>query len=79
MQIGKNVASLVEDGATLQLGIGSIPDATCANLKDRKDLGIHTEMWSDGALELIKSGVVINKNKKTHRGKVVSSFIIGSQ
>ena len=79
MQIGRNVASLVEDGATLQLGIGSIPDATCANLKDRKNLGIHTEMWSDGALQLIKLGVVNNTMKKVHRGKTASCFIIGSQ
>ncbi len=78
LAIGKNVASLVEDGATLQLGIGSIPDAVCFHLKDHKHLGLHTEMWSDGAFELIKCGALDNSQKKFHQGKVTSSFVIGS-
>jgi 4-hydroxybutyrate CoA-transferase len=78
LQIGKNVASLVEDGATLQLGIGAIPDAVCAHLKNHKNLGLHTEMWSDGAFDLIKSGVINNSKKSVHKGKITSSFIIGS-
>lgn len=77
--IGHNVASLIEDGACLQVGIGAIPDAVLASLKNHKRLGVHTEMWSDGMLELIKSGVVDNSQKKVHRGKTVSGFIIGSR
>ena len=60
----RNCASLVEDGSCLQLGIGSIPDAVLANLKDKKDLGLHTEMFSDGAIELIESGVINCKASK---------------
>jgi 4-hydroxybutyrate CoA-transferase len=78
LQIGKNVAALVEDGATIQLGIGAIPDAVCKCLTGHKNLGLHTEMWTDGALDLIKSGVINNSQKKIHQGKSTSSFIIGS-
>lgn len=77
--IARHVASLIEDGSTLQMGIGSIPDAVTRLLKDRRDLGIHTEMWSDGTLELIESGVVTNAFKKVHRGKCVSGFLLGSR
>lgn len=76
--IGKHASALIEDGATLQLGIGAIPDAVCAHLKSHKDLGIHTEMWSDGAFDLIKAGVVTNRQKKFHQGKTTSCFMIGS-
>lgn len=79
MKIGKNIAELVDDGATLQLGIGSIPDAVCHYLTQHKHLGLHTEMWSDGAFELIKTGAVDNSLKKFHQGKSTSAFIIGSQ
>lgn len=79
VRIGEHTASLIEDGATLQMGIGSIPDAVLSCLKSHKNLGIHTEMWSDGALELIQSGVVTNSEKSFHRGKTVSAFIVGSQ
>jgi 4-hydroxybutyrate CoA-transferase len=79
LAIGKNVAELVEDRATLQLGIGAIPDAVCANLKGHKDLGIHTEMWSHGAFDLIKCGAVTNKFKKFHQGKTTSAFVIGDE
>lgn len=77
--IGKNVASLVENGATLQFGIGAIPDAVCAELSHHKHLGLHTEMWSDGAYELVKKGIIDNSLKKFHRGKVTSAFLIGSR
>ena len=77
--IGRNVAALVEDGATLQLGIGAIPNAVCEELKGHKNLGLHTEMWSDGAFELLKSGVIDNSMKNFHRGKVTSAFMLGSQ
>lgn len=79
MQIGAHVASLVEDGATIQLGIGSIPDAVARNLKHHKHLGLHTEMWSNGAFELIKSGVIDNSKKTFHQGISTSSFIVGSR
>ncbi len=77
--IGRHVASLIEDGSTLQLGIGAIPDAVLANLEDKKDLGIHTEMFSDGILPLIRSGVVNNSRKTLHRKKMVTSFVMGSR
>lgn len=77
--IGENCASLVQDGATLQLGIGAIPDAVLLFLKDKKDLGIHTEMFSDGVLELVKSGVITNKKKSLNPGKMVSTFLMGSR
>jgi len=77
-KIGQNIADLIEDGSTLQMGIGAIPDAVLGLLGDRKDLGIHTEMFSDGAIPLIESGV-INCDKKTLlRGKMVTSFVLGS-
>lgn len=79
LKIGRNVASLVEDGSTLQMGIGTVPDAVLASLKGHRHLGIHTEMWSDGALELIEAGVVDNSRKKVHVGKTVSGFIMGSK
>ncbi|WP_240534826.1 acetyl-CoA hydrolase/transferase family protein [Pedobacter aquae] len=69
VQIGKNVASLIEDGSTLQLGIGSIPDQVLKNLVNHKNLGLHTEMLSDGVIPLIESGVIDNSMKKLNRGK----------
>lgn len=77
--IAIHIAGLIEDGSTLQMGIGSIPNAVTRQLKDLKNLGIHTEMWSDGTLDLIESGAVTNANKKVHRGKCVSGFLIGSK
>lgn len=77
--IGRLVASLVEDGACLQVGIGSIPDAVLRNLKGHKNLGVHSEMWSDGVLELIQSGSVDNSKKQVHPGKTVSAFVVGSR
>lgn len=79
LAVGRNVASLVEDGATLQVGIGSIPDAVLASLTGHRHLGLHSEMWSDGALALIQSGVVDNSKKAVHPGKTVSGFIMGSR
>ncbi|KAI8904364.1 acetyl-CoA hydrolase/transferase [Gorgonomyces haynaldii] len=78
-QIGKHVASLVPNGATLQMGIGSIPNAVLAELKDHSNLGIHTEMFSDGAIDLIESGVINNLNKQYLPGKVLTSFVVGSK
>ncbi|HEY7589997.1 MAG TPA: GNAT family N-acetyltransferase [Candidatus Limnocylindrales bacterium] len=79
LAIGKHIASLVEDGATLQLGIGQIPDAVLRYLGDRRDLGVHTEMFSDGILPLIEKGVITNARKTLHRGKMVASFVLGSR
>jgi acyl-CoA hydrolase len=77
--IATHVACLVEDGSTLQMGIGAIPDAVTRQLMGRRDLGLHSEMWSDGALGLIEAGVITNAKKKVHRGKSVSGFLIGSR
>jgi acyl-CoA hydrolase len=78
-RIGKHCASIIEDGSTLQLGIGTIPDAVLMQLTYHKDLGVHTEMFSDGLINLLKNGVVTNSYKKKHRRKVVSTFAIGSR
>ena len=78
-EIGKHVASLIDDGATLQMGIGNIPDAVLTNLGNHKNLGIHTEMFSDGVLPLLASGVINGKEKTVKRGKIVSCFAVGSQ
>lgn len=78
-KIGQLVAELVEDGATLQLGIGEIPNAVLSALTSHKDLGIHTELFSDGAVPLVESGVVTGKYKRVHRGKVVAGMVIGSR
>jgi len=78
-EIGRHVASLIEDGATLQMGIGAIPDAILLYLQEKKDLGVHTEMFSDGVKELVESGVINNEKKTIHAGKVVTSFMLGSR
>lgn len=77
--IGNYVASLVEDGATLQLGIGAIPEAVLAALADHEDLGVHTEMFSDGVVELVRRGVITGARKRNHPGKVVASFVMGTR
>lgn len=77
--IGRHVAELVEDGATLQLGIGAIPDAVLASLRDHKDLGVHSEMFSDGVVDLVEMGVITGEKKASQLGKVVGSFCVGSQ
>jgi acyl-CoA hydrolase len=78
-RIGEIIASLVEDGSTLQLGIGAIPDAVLSRLKGKRDLGIHTEMFSDRVIDLVESGVVTNRFKKVHQGRTVTSFVSGTQ
>jgi acyl-CoA hydrolase len=78
MKIGENVAGLVENGATLQMGIGAIPNAALSAMKHHKELGIHTEMFSDGIIPLIESGVVTNQHKTKHKGYVVTGFMMGS-
>ncbi|MDT0293606.1 acetyl-CoA hydrolase/transferase family protein [Mesonia ostreae] len=78
-QIGKNVAELIEDGATLQMGIGNIPNAVLSNLHNHKGLGIHTEMFSDGILPLVNSGVITGEHKAVKNSKIVTCFAVGSQ
>lgn len=77
--IGANCAKLINDGDTLQLGIGAIPDAVLLFLKEKKDLGIHSEMFSDGVVELAEAGVVTNAKKTTHKGKFVANFLMGTK
>ncbi len=77
--IGKNCAALIEDGATLQMGIGAIPNAVLAQLTNHKNLGIHTEMFADGVLPLVESGVINGAAKAIDKGKMVSTFLMGSQ
>lgn len=77
-RIGAHVAALIEDGSTLQIGIGAIPDGVLGALGGHKDLGVHTEMFSDGLLELVERGIVNNHAKNYHAGKVVTAFIMGS-
>src|SRR5690554_5032004 len=79
MKIGRNVAGLIEDGSTLQAGIGTIPNAVLGNLTHHKDLGVHTEMFSDGLIPLIQKGVVTNEKKKIHPGKTITAFVAGTQ
>lgn len=79
IQIGKNVASLIEDAATLQLGIGSIPDQVLQNLHGHKNLGIHTEMMSDGVIPLIEKGIINNSRKKLNVGRTVTGFMAGTR
>lgn len=79
MKIGQNCASLIKDGATLQLGIGAIPDAVLQCLKDHKNLGIHTEMFTDGVMHMLRSGVINGSKKNLNPGKVVTTLISGSK
>jgi len=78
-KIAGHVASLIPDGATMQLGIGSIPDAVLKYLFDKKDLGIHTELFSDGVIDLVNAGVLTNAKKTLHPGKIVAGFILGTK
>ena len=77
--IGKNAAALVEDGDCIQMGIGALPNALAAQLGNHKHLGLHTEMFADGLLRLIQKGVIDGSRKKIDTGKVVASFLLGSQ
>ncbi len=78
-KIAGHVASLIPDGATMQLGIGSIPDAVLKYLFDKRDLGIHTELFSDGVIDLVNAGVLTNARKTLHPGKIVAGFILGTK
>jgi 4-hydroxybutyrate CoA-transferase len=76
---GEHVADLVDDGATIQLGIGAMPEVVCSRLIDRRDLGVHSEMISDGIMELVERGVINGSRKTLHPGKIVCTFIMGSR
>lgn len=78
-KIGEHVAGLIEDGATLQMGIGAIPNAVLANLTNHKALGIHTEMFSDGILPLVEKGIITGEHKRVKKGRIVTCFAMGSQ
>lgn len=78
-KIGENCATLIQDGSTLQLGIGAIPDAVLLFLDDKKDLGIHSEMISDGVVDLVEKGVINNSKKSIHQGKIVLTFLMGTK
>ncbi|MEI6507065.1 MAG: acetyl-CoA hydrolase/transferase C-terminal domain-containing protein [Bacteroidota bacterium] len=78
-QIGKRVSDLVEDGATLQLGIGTIPDLVLKNLVNHKDLGLHSEMFSDGVIPLVERGIINNSKKKLHHGRLITGFLVGTK
>lgn len=77
--IGRHVADLIEDGSTLQLGIGAIPNAVLGYLEGKRDLGIHTELFSDGVMNLVNRGVINNERKTLHPGKILAGFIIGTR
>ena len=79
LRIGQFCAELIDDGATLQMGIGAIPNAVLKSLTNHKNLGIHTEMFSDGVIELVEKGVITGKKKKIHPGKIVSGFVMGTR
>ena len=78
-RIGHHIGHLVEDGATLQMGIGTIPDSILASLKDKRELGVHTEMFSDGMMRLFDDGIITCQKKSIHKGKVIASFCMGTQ
>jgi len=77
--IGSHIASLIPDGATLQMGIGAIPDAVLSRLFDKRDLGVHTEMFSDRVIDLVEAGIITNRRKKVHPGRITTSFVNGSR
>ena len=79
LAVGKNVAQLVRDGDCLQMGIGAIPDAVLSCLTEHRELGVHTELFSDGVLNLVEQGVITNRCKQVHPGKIVTGFALGSQ
>jgi 4-hydroxybutyrate CoA-transferase len=78
-RIAQHIAELIPDGATMQLGIGAIPDAMLKYLYEKKDLGIHTELFSDGVIDLVDAGVLTNARKSLHPGKIIAGFILGTQ
>ncbi len=78
-KIGQYVSEMIEDGSTLQLGIGAIPDSVMKYLRDKNDLGIHTEMFSDGIVELVQEGVINGEKKTLHTGKIIAGFVLGTK
>ncbi|MDZ7765648.1 MAG: acetyl-CoA hydrolase/transferase C-terminal domain-containing protein [Melioribacteraceae bacterium] len=78
-KIGGYIADLIEDGSTLQMGIGAIPDAVMNHLKNKNDLGIHTEMFSDGLIDLVEMGIVNGEKKTLHPGKIIAGFVLGTK
>lgn len=76
---GENAAALIDDGATLQIGIGAMPEVVCSRLHDRRDLGVHSEMISDAVMDLVCAGAITNARKTLHPGKIVATFIMGSR
>jgi len=78
-KIAKFIADLIPDEATMQMGIGAVPDAVLKHLYDKKDLGIHTELFSDGVIELVEAGVITNAKKTLHPGKIIAGFILGTK
>jgi acyl-CoA hydrolase len=78
-RIGENIAGLVENGATLQMGIGAIPNAALIAMANHRELGIHTEMFSDGIIPLVEKGIITNEHKAKHPGHIVTGFLVGSQ
>ena len=78
-KIGTNIAELIEDGSTLQMGIGAIPDAVMKYLTEKKDLGIHTEMFSDGIIDLVEHGIINGEQKTLHPGKIIAGFVLGTK
>lgn len=79
LKVGQHIAGMIPDGATLQMGIGSIPDAVLQNLTNHKDLGIHTELFSDGVVEMVERGVITCRRKTFHPGKIIAGFLFGSK
>jgi acetyl-CoA hydrolase len=77
--IGKYIADLIEDGSTLQMGIGAIPDCVMNYLRDKKNLGIHTEMFSDGIISLVEEGIINGEEKTIHKGKIIAGFVLGTK
>ena len=78
-KIGMNISDLIDDGSTLQMGIGAIPDAVMKYLADKKDLGIHTEMFSDGIIDLVEKGIINGEQKTLHPGKIIAGFVLGTK
>ena len=78
-EIGAHISNLIPDGATLQMGIGAIPDAALRRLMNKVDLGVHTEMFSDGIVDLAEAGAITNRLKKVHPGRIITSFVAGTQ
>lgn len=78
-QIGQLIAAMIEDGSTVQTGIGGIPDAVLKHLGDKRDLGVHTELFSDGVIDLVDRGIITNEAKTLHPGKIIAGFVLGTQ